>query len=457
MRSRARYFVALGILTIASGDRIDASAEGRWLVQTVQVAVPVAARPRRYDGPPLTLADAVEEAMGRNPELLAVARQQDVARARPAQERFLPPPMVETQMWQWPINTLNPANTNMFMFMATQDLPGRGKRDLRVALAQQDVELAKADLTLRTGDIVRQVREAYAMLGVTRQAIDTYVGTGDVLREFADIAQVKYATGRISQQDVLKAIVELSKLHDVLIILEQQEQVAAARLNTLMNRPIDAPIGPLADSANQTLVASAQQLESAALAGQPELQIARQQIARAQAELAVARQDYKPDFSIQAGYMLLPRETDGVVARVGVTWPGAPWSRGKLDARVQEMNAGVEAATSRERALENATRLAVREAYLMVKSAERRAALLRTTIIPQTEQALDVSRAAYQSDRLEFLALLENERALLDARLEYYRALAEFEQAVAGLERVVGTSLGAGALTPSHGATGVTR
>ena len=51
--------------------------------------------------------------------------------------------MVETQIWQWPINTLTPANTNMFMFMATQELPGRGKRDLRVALAQHDVELAK--------------------------------------------------------------------------------------------------------------------------------------------------------------------------------------------------------------------------------------------------------------------------------------------------------------------------
>ena len=457
MRSRARYFVVVGIMTIASGGRTGASAEDRSLVQTVQAALPVSVGPRRYNGPPLTVDDAVAEAIVKNPDLLAVAHQQDVARARPAQERSLPPPMVETQIWQWPINSLNPANTNMFMFMATQELPGRGKRDLRAALAQQDVELAKGDLTLRTRDAVRLVREAYTMLGVTRQAIDTYVATADLLREFADIAQVKYATGRISQQDVLKAIVELSKLHDVLINLEQQEQVATARLNTLMNRPIDAPIGPLTDPANQTLVASAQQLEAAALAGQPELQIARQQTARAQAEVAVAQRDYKPDFSIQAGYMLVPRETDGVMARLGVTWPSAPWSKGKLDARVQEMNAGVHAAASRELALENAARLSVREAYLMVKSAERRATLLRTTLIPQAEQALDVSRAAYQADRADFLALLENERALLDARLEYHRALAEFEQALAGLERLVGTSLGTVALTPGLVGTAGTR
>jgi outer membrane protein TolC len=327
------------------------------------------------------------------------------------------------------------------MFMATQDLPGRGKRALRAAVAQQDLELARADVTVRTRDIVRQVKEAYAMLVVTRQAIDTYVATADVLRELADIAQVKYATGRISQQDVLKAIVELSKLHDVLITLEQQEQVASARLNVLMNRPIDSPIGPLSDPAGQTLTASAEQLESAALGGQPELQVARRQIARAEAEVAVARQDYKPDFSVQGGYMLMPRDTDAVMARVGITWPNAPWSRGKLEARVREMNAGVDAARARARALENTTRLSVREAYLSVKTAERRAALLRTTIIPQTEQALEVSRAAYQADRLDFLALLDSERALLDAQLEYHRALADFAQAIAGLERAVGSDL----------------
>lgn len=43
--------------------------------------------------------------------------------------------MAEAQIWQWPLNTLNPANTDMYMFMVTQDLPGRGKRDLRAAVA----------------------------------------------------------------------------------------------------------------------------------------------------------------------------------------------------------------------------------------------------------------------------------------------------------------------------------
>jgi outer membrane protein TolC len=435
MRTRYVVLVLFGIALIAR-DVLAQSAQAHLL-----------AGPRQYDGPPLTLTAAIEEARARNPDLAALDRQTAVVRERPAQERFLAPPMLETQIWQWPINTLNPANTSMFMFMATQDLPGRGKRDLRAAVTEKDVELAQSDAAARARDVVRNVKETYAMLSIARKAIDVHLASADVLRESADVAQAKYAAGRIAQQDVFKVVVELSKLHDDIIAFEQQAQIAGARLNTLMNRPLDAPIGPVTDPHEQMLIPLAGQLESLAVTHQPQLRIARQQTARAEAELAVARQDYQPDYSVQAGYMLMPRQTDAVMARVGITWPNAPWARGKLDARVREMTAGVDASKARERALENATRLSAREAYINVKTAEQRAALLRTTIIPQAEQTLEVSRAAYRSDRIDFLLLLDNERSLLDAQLGYYRALAEFDQALATLERAVGADLTADMLS----------
>jgi len=37
--------------------------------------------------------------------------------------------------------------------------------------------------------------------------------------------------------------------------------------------------------------------------------------------------------------MLMPRMTDAWMGRVGITWPKAPWSRGKIDARVAEQTA----------------------------------------------------------------------------------------------------------------------
>jgi outer membrane protein TolC len=389
----------------------------------------------------LTLRAALDEALAKNPELLALRAQLGVTRERPAQERSLTPPMLETSIWQWPINSLNPANTNMYMFLATQDLPGRGKRDLRAAVAEKDIALAQNDIDARARHVFNDVKQAYAALYVSRKAIEIHLATVDVLRQFADISQAKYTTGRISQQDVLKAVVEVSRLHEDIIMLDQQAQIASATLNTLLDRPTDAPIGPLGEPYEQTLLPPVADLQRQALDLQPEIHGARLAVERAEAALAVARRDHKPDFSVQGGYMLLPQQTDGILARLSITWPDAPWSRGRIDARVREMSADVEAARARQKSMENALRFAVHAAYVRVKAAEQRAALLKTTILPQSQQTLDVSRVAYQADRVEFLALLDNERTLLNAQLDYYRALSDFDQALADLERAIGTEI----------------
>lgn len=351
------------------------------------------------------------------------------------------PPAFEAQIWQWPINTLNPANTDMFMFMVGQDIPGRGKRQLRAAVAEKDVELAANEIAVRAREVLDQVKRAYAELFVTRKEIDIHLANVNLLRQFADISQAKYVTGRISQQDILKAIVEVSKIHDDLVTLDQRAQVAEARLNTLLDRSTDAPIGELGEPHERVLLPGIQELQRLALERQPELRGADIGVARGEAALAVARREYKPDFFVRGGYFLTPHRTDSWTATFAITWPTAPWSRGRLAARVAEATAEIDAARAQKRAVENAIRFAVQEAYVRVKAAEQRAALLRTSILPQSEQTLEVSRAAYQTDRVDFLALIDNQRVLLGAQLSYYRALSDLEQGLADLERAVGTDI----------------
>ena len=404
------------------------------------------------DGAPLSLDDAVKAAVAQNLDVVALRRQLEVLRLRPGQAHSLPPPMLGAQIWQWPVNTLNPWKTNFYMPMITQDLPGHGKRQLRAALAEKDVELGETDVAMRERDVINLVKQAYVDLFIARKAIDIHLASLDILRQIADMSQAKYAGGGISQQDVLKAVVEISKLHGDLLMLNEEGQLAAARLNTLMNRPVDGAIGPLDEPHERTVAASIDELRAAAVLTKPELVAARQQVERAEAELAVAKQDDKPDFSVQAGYMLMPNQTDALMLQGAITWPRAPWSRGKIDLHVQEMAAQIEAAKSRQRALENDVRLSVETAYLRAKTAEQRASLLRTTILPQSEQTLDVSRIAYQTDRVDVLAILDNQRTLLTSRLDYYKSLGDFQRALADLEHAVGTDIAPAMLTNVPGA-----
>jgi len=204
------------------------------------------------DGEPLTLQVALDRALKGNLDIAALAAQTQVVRQRPLRERGLAPPMLEGEIWQWPINSGNPANTNMYMFMVEQDLPGRGKRELRAAVAEQDIALADADVAIRRRQIVNEVKQAYAMLFIARKSADVHLANIDLLRQIADVAQAKYATGHISQGDVLKPVTELSKLRGDLLLFQEQAGIAAARLNLLMARAPETPIGPLADTGGQT-------------------------------------------------------------------------------------------------------------------------------------------------------------------------------------------------------------
>jgi outer membrane protein TolC len=394
---------------------------------------------RAYDGPPLTLKIAIDEALQRNPTLVVLRRQFDAARQRPAQEGFLMPPSFEAQIWQWPITTLNPLNTSMYMFTGHQELPGRGKRVLRAAVAEKDVDIASAEIAVRARDVISEVARAYADLAVARRAIDIHLASVDLLRQFADASSIKYAAGRSPQQDVLKAVVELSALHEDLVMHEESAATAAARLNALLDRDPQTPIGPLSEPRQEIALPASEDLQRLALEHQPELRVAQLGVERAQAALAVVRGEYKPDFFVGGGYMLMPRGAGAWTATVGMTWPSAPWSRGRLEARKAEATAEVEASTAHVRALERQLRLHVHEAYVRANAATQRAGLLRTTLLPQSEQTLEVSRVAYQTDRVDFLALIDNQRALLDAQLNYYRALNDRELALADLARAVGT------------------
>jgi outer membrane protein TolC len=140
---------------------------------------------------------------------------------------------------------------------------------------------------------------------------------------------------------------------------------------------------------------------------------------------------------------------------VSVTWPNAPWARGRLDARRAEANADIDAAVANRHRVEARVRLAVQEAYVRVTATTQRASLLRTTVVPQSQQTLESARIAYQSDRLDFLELIDAQRALLDAELSYFRALSDRELALADLSRAVGADVLAS--MPSDAGGGGTR
>lgn len=397
---------------------------------------PVFARAQGIDSTPLTLRGALQEALRGNPELVALRRDYDATRAAVPEARYLEAPMFEAQIWGWPVKTLNPARTDMYMFMGEQDLPGRGKRAARELVAQRETDMSRQQIAVRANEILNDVKQTYAELMLARGTAALYGQQTPVLRQMADAATLRYATGQTGQSDTVKSVVELSRLEVDAIEWRERTRVAEARLNTLLGRVPDSPVPTLAASDLSTVdISSAEQV---ALQRHPELLMAAATVAREDAELARLRGERRPDFVIGGGYMLQPGGAGAWTARAGLTWPNAPWSRGRLNTEIDVQQKKLDAAGAHRDAIASVIRRSVREAIVRLDAARERARLIESTVTPQVEHAFDVARVAYASARGPFADLLDTERVLLSTRMEIVAAHADVERASADLAMAIG-------------------
>jgi len=108
---------------------------------------------------------------------------------------------------------------------------------------------------------------------------------------------------------------------------------------------------------------------------------------------------------------------------------------------VKEAKADREMAEAEYQTMKNMTLYDVKKLFVKVKTAQRLIELYQTSVIPQAEAALKVAEAGYQSEKSNFLDLLDAARSLLDFRLEHYQHITDYEISLADLERAVGSDL----------------
>jgi cobalt-zinc-cadmium efflux system outer membrane protein len=387
------------------------------------------------DASALTLRAAITEALERNPELAALRGEYDVARAAPAQEGHLAPPMFETQVWQWPITTLNPIRTEMYMFMAEQELPGRGKRAARALVGEREAELSRQQIAVRANTILSELKQVFVDLALARELTAFYDRQGRLLDEVAEATALRYAGGQGAQHHTVATLVELTRLRQERIRVDERIESAEARLNALMGRSVTQPLERLAAEAPTVAMADAERI---ALERHPQVALATAMIAREEAELARLRGERRPDFVVGGGYMLMPGDAGALTVRAGITWPNAPWSRGRLDASIDVQARRIEAAKARQQSMAAEIRQAVRQAAIKLRAAERQVQLIESTVLPQVEHAFDLARVGYMGGEGAFSDVLESQRMLLTVRLEYAEARASVAKARADLESAVG-------------------
>jgi outer membrane protein TolC len=390
-------------------------------------------------GPALTLNEIERIALIENPEIRVAARRLAVVEAHTPIAGALDDPSLMYRGWQVPLRQPWNYNAAQNMFMLSQTLPGFGKRSLRTSVAQADVAEAKAALEATRLDVRIRVRKAFYDLLRAEDGLRIHDEHVDIARQAVEAARIKYAVGKVPQQDILKAQISVTRLAEHLIHFEQDIEVAQAHLDTLIGHDPHEPIKVEGDYGISIALPSLETLEREALQSRPDLVQAQAATDKSRKEQALSQKSFSPDFTVSAGYMLMPRGSEfrnNYMVEGSIT---LPWlNRRKHDAEIAESTAMVTEKDAEADALRNDAFGQIQEALVMTKAAQKLAGVYQKSLRPQAEATLHSTVIAYENDRTEFLDLLDSQMTVIDLDLAYFQALADFETRLADLELAIG-------------------
>lgn len=418
------------------------------------------ARPETAPAEPQSLRDYILLALSENPEIKAAEENARARAARVAQQTVPSDPVISTRTLPRP--QMFADGSNYFNLGVDITLPVPEKLDRAGRVAWMEARMGVAELQRVRLNVIADVKRTYFRIYIIDRTIEVDLANQDLLRGLIDAARAQVAAGRRGQDDVLRAQVELSSLESELVGLRQERQTSAALLNSLLNRPPATAVPALPDFDLRSVDTRLEDLMRCAAEHSPELQRLQRQIERDRESLSLARLGYWPDFLVGFEWMYMrPRPAfeplpdpatglrpdvdrmsesgrDMYAIMAGFSLP--IWSE-KIEGAIREAQRRLLASQHEYSATRNRVHYAIEDALARVRAQQELAGIFRSTIIPQAQQAYEVSRAAYSAGTTDFLYVIDNWRRWLTFTTQYHRALGELERSVADLEQAVGLSL----------------
>ncbi|MBI5185099.1 MAG: TolC family protein [Nitrospinae bacterium] len=338
-------------------------------------------------------------------------------------------------------------------FGVMQEIPFPGKLSLKGDIVEKEARMAQIDFEKETRDVIVELKDAYYELCYVDKAIEITRKNKDLAEHLARIGETDYSVDGTTLNDVFKAQSQLAQLSYDLVLLTELRETQAARINSILNRSTESPLGRPGELEFRPFDYSLARLYDLAKAHQQELAGSEVKIEMAGKELDLAKKEYLPNFQLGFDYMDMGNETTGAGGGMGGGGPkdaytfnfgvSLPIWVGKNRARVDEAKLRQEAAVHDKKALENETFSAIKTAYFKLKNSDRLVRLYKDSLIPQAAQSMETAEAWYKDKKGSFSGLLETQSVWLNFNLAQQRVLADFHQGIARMEKLVGVSLDA--------------
>jgi len=359
----------------------------------------------------LTVSEAVQLVLARNPSLVEATQVIDASKARVEQSRIGYFPTAEvgaSYAFIAPIPeivfgglSLKVApNSNYDGHLGARqmiyDFQRTGSQvslsNSRLTIAEDTRETVTRDLSFRTAEVFFAILFLRRSITVQDEQIHT-------LNEHLEIARKKIEAGTAMQLDALTTQVRVANATMLKISLETSLRTQEIALRRLAGLPPDAPLPLKGEFAPQTIPPSLDSLRSIALTGRIEAKAARDAIAAAAAQQEVARLSDAPSLNALVSYGF----KNGYVPNLDVL-------RGNLLAGVELKIPVLDG--HRSRSMEE-------EAAALVRAAEARKHETDQMIQADVEQAIAEASAAAERVKVTEINIEQADLAVRTARLRY--------------------------------------
>jgi cobalt-zinc-cadmium efflux system outer membrane protein len=412
-------------------------------VLSAQVAA--AAAPTAEPTGALTLAQAIEAAIARNPELHASAYELKAADARITQARLRPNPEASLEIDGIAGRGLAAAADERQATLALSQVLELGdKRGRRVAVANSDRSVVAVEQQARELDVLAEVTRRFIDVVAAQERVSLARETSGLTERTAKAIAARVEAARTPQAELSRAQIAVTRAH---ADQRQAESVLRGTKRSLV--AMWGETSPVFDSARADLLAleplaSFEMLQDR-LGRNPDILRFASEGRLRDAELRLAQSQARPNLTVGVGLRRFQATGDvGLTAGFSMALPMFDRNQGAIaEAQVRRQQTQAQEQSAQIRLQAELFAL-----YQQLLSSRDLLATLQNDVLPQARAALDQTQVGYDRGRFSYLELGVAQQELVSLRAAVIDTAADCHRLTAEIERLTAEPITKEATTP---------
>lgn len=319
-----------------------------------------------------------------------------------------------------------------------QELEIFGKRTKRRDIAEDLITIAGEQLKSVWLDVALEVKEKYYELLLIQKRNEIARENLNLVRKLLDSVQVKYQSGSIYLNELLRAKIELSQAKNELILIEREMKVVKSQFNLLLGKSVSNEYKIEENLYYQEKKLDYDTLKSKSFSQNPDLKSKIIITNLSKKGIQLANLDILPNPTVG---LIFSREEQsskplGLGVSLGFSIP--LWYRNSGEIKEKEIE--MEKAENDIDYFRKQLELNIYDAYIEAESATRQVELLKNNV----DEAIEIQNLIdlqYREGKADFLMYLDNLKTVRNVKLNYYEAITNYENKLALIERIIGEDI----------------